>query len=369
MRLFRGCDTEDRALACNTDEASCNSDEGRPLFVRNWTLQDLAINQTSNVPCSENTISVQFAQDAALHLACLPEIMIAGLSGTSTGNLTSVFVKRGGVTLSGAMTVKSWNSSSGALVLKVEKDLDAARYQIVFNVTNSRCQRTANIADLQIKTSRCGSSVKSGTLGPVLGLVGRKFLPSSSIRQSTPYPCAANKIIVTVLMDRPLLKVCGSKLNISGLTGSLTPDNNSFPVRFSDGNLEYNERATWVRSSGVLQLSNPIDMQAEREYTLQFTLENPAKNVTCPTVSISHVCDAMEFDSLVFENPDLRRLQNCLPGASVHDYKPLCVRNPHICGSVVQSNPYLCSATVITGQGAAIARAHISIFLYAHVHI
>ena len=351
FQFWKSCDKLNLTLEATGAETS------RPLFVTNWTLHNLTINQTSHTPCSPNTILIEFKPSLALKQGCNPTITIEGLQGLSTtsldptsSSLDPVSIAENGVVRPGAISVTSWDRVEGILVLSVLKGLDPVVHTIALAVTNQACGRQATVATITVATSRCGAVARRGPLGSILGLVSRQFNAGVSIRQSTPHPCAANLIEVSFSTDYPLFPACDSRITVSGLTGSLTNDTGALTLQFSDGeNSDTNAAGAWTRETGVLIFVVPNTTEAHRDYTVSLTLDNPTtKSEPCPTVTISHECDAADTNAQDIEVITQLPAYQTLKNATVEDYKPLCVRTPAICGSIVQSNPFVCSQTVVS---------------------
>jgi len=344
FEFWKSCDKQELTLVATGAETS------RPLFVANWTLHNLRIYQTSSLPCSSNTIFVEFKPSFTLKQRCNLSITIDGLKGTSS--LTLVSITENGVAPSTtSLDVTSWDQNPGTLVLSVLTNLNSVVHTIALAVINQACGRESTLATIAVATRRCGrSAARCGSLGTILGLVSRKFNAGVSIRQSTPYPCATNTIEIVFSTDYPLFPACDSKITVSGLIGSLTSDTVALALHFSGGeNSDTNVSGAWTRETGELIFIVPITTEAHRNYNVSLTLDNPTtKSEPCPTVTISHECDASDTNAQGIEIITQLPAYQTLPNATIEDYMPLCIRTPAICGSIVQSNPFVCSQTVVS---------------------
>jgi hypothetical protein len=300
------------------------------LFSDSFRLPRWNVTYSSNIPCSANNITVSFKPSIVLRTTCAPQINITNLIGTSsTSSVTSVSVEANGSPLNLAMSVISWNAELGTLVLAVLKDLESAVHTISFVVTNANCQSSGSNAAISVKTSRCGSPViKDGTLGSVLSTVGRAFNMDdvAHIGQSTPFPCAANTISVSLSITVSTFSACDNFLTLTGLTGSLTDDTSTLAMKFvsnvASPTVDESLTGEWTKSTGTLIFKVPLDTEASVTYVTTFTLTNPAVHVNCPSVTMSFQCDVSDTDT------DSVTLLNPVETAS----RPLCITDPEVCG-------------------------------------
>ena len=137
--------------ACST---TCEDGFKAGLEMCDWTLQDLAISQSSNIPCSKNTITIEFKPSTSLLTDCEPKVTVRGLKGISSETISEISAESGGSRLQGAITVLSWNRDMGQLELAFNTPVFASTYKISMNVTNQKCKRPAEMATLSVSTSR-----------------------------------------------------------------------------------------------------------------------------------------------------------------------------------------------------------------------
>jgi cysteine-rich repeat protein len=352
MKLSREqgkCPTDDKLLVLDSAAAS---DATRPLFVSSWTLENLAISQSSNIPCSQNTLAVEFKPTDVLRTGCALSIIISGLLGTRTSSVPSVTVETKGATVTGIMSVTSWNKNLGTLSLKVNSELSATVYKISFDVTNPSCKQGAQTAAISVTTSRCGNVTRSGTLGSILETIGRTFntgVRAATVRQSVPYPCANNTITVVFSTSHPLKHECGSSITLTNLHGSLTPDNAGLAVLFTTEAAQFSTPGGW-KQTGALNFSVPADIKGETDVALSFTLINPTKRVSCPSVTLAYQCgSSSETDSQEIATISDLPAYVDLSNPTTEDYKPLCIREPDICiTGIAETTPFECSQTTLT---------------------
>ena len=123
--------------------------------------------------------------------------------------------------------------------------------------------------------------------GDPLFVVVPAFLVKT-IGQSTPVPSVNNTLTMTIATNFDLS--AGSKVTVSGLTGSQTADASTVTVRVPSGGLPAWELAgTWTRSSGslVLTVKSQGKILSGTTANISFTILNPASTQISPSVSIS----------------------------------------------------------------------------------
>jgi hypothetical protein len=105
-----------------------------------------------------------------------------------------------------------------------------------------------------------------------------------SIRQSTPVSGATNTLTVSLTANFDL--AAGSKVTITGLTGSQTADSASLTVTSTEGLL--GTSGTWTQSDGQLVLTAASGgTAAGTQCEVTFTLTNAAEAQSSPAVSVS----------------------------------------------------------------------------------
>jgi len=121
----------------------------------------------------------------------------------------------------------------------------------------------------------------------------REAIITSSIRQSSPFPCDdANTIVVTVSADIDLHPLCVPLIRLAGLTGSATGDSATFPVALEYGGTTRISTGTWDQGSGSLVVAHPSETQTILENTavvVRFNLTNPNVAQPSPITSLAVV--------------------------------------------------------------------------------
>jgi len=112
------------------------------------------------------------------------------------------------------------------------------------------------------------------------------------IRQSTPYPCDDNEIIVELRTNVKLLARCTPHITVTGLEGSYTQNSMELAVSVFDSIGSISGAATWVQGSGTLELPLTEDVQALAWNAFSFVLQNPSKNPPAVTVSLEGSLDS-----------------------------------------------------------------------------
>jgi len=167
---------------------------------------------------------------------------------------------------------------------------------------------------------------------------------TSSIRQSSPFPCAEdNKITVVVTPTVDLYASCSPVVSLGGLTGAATPSGDlNVTYAANNGTLGGTHAASWDQVNGTLTFDlgtvQTATILRSREIVLNFILTNPKHNQSSPTTSLSmqlvdtptyfhavatHVSDSMAlFDSTAL---NLTAQTSC--PASSGDAHPLLIRS------------------------------------------
>ena len=107
-----------------------------------------------------------------------------------------------------------------------------------------------------------------------------------NIRQSTPYPCDANKIIIELRTNVKLLMLCTPVITISGLKGSYSTNNEAMPVSQFNNSGSISGTGAWTQTPGKLVL--PLDQNALNGdmHSFSFMLYNPSTNPAEVVVTI-----------------------------------------------------------------------------------
>jgi hypothetical protein len=211
-----------------------STDRTQPMYIlAPRTLVTTTVHQSSDNPCAVNTITVSLNANVPLYVRCTPSITFTGLTGSSsdsTTDITALALDYSG-TRSGAhaITLKSWSRTSGTLILAAGEDLPSGDYlltsflfKISFNIINpSQHQQLpgmnveiyyhgsdsttknifANDAQVTVRTGVTGIEHANTNNHQYYPLQIRDALVTSSISQTSPWPCDANTISVEAAVD------------------------------------------------------------------------------------------------------------------------------------------------------------------------
>jgi len=190
---------------------------------------------------------------------------------------------------------------------------------------------------------------------------------TSSIRQSSPFPCDANKITLTITSTVDLYVSCSPVLSLTGLTGADTPSGN-LNVNYvaNGGTLRGSQAAAWVQDTGTLTFNlgtaqTVTILLKTQEMVLDFMLTNPRDAQMSPTTLLfmqlvdkpmgfhavaTHVSDSMAvYDGTM--SLDLTSQTSC--SASSGDAHPLLIRSVVVTTfTVSQSSFFPCANNSLT---------------------
>ena len=107
------------------------------------------------------------------------------------------------------------------------------------------------------------------------------------IRQSTPYPCVDNKIVVDLRSNIDLVPSCQFSLTLTGLTHALTPDNSALGISTENSTASIlNPEGVWTQTPGTLEVNVTALMSHNTDYSFGFFLVNPYQNRGRAQISI-----------------------------------------------------------------------------------
>ena len=110
-------------------------------------------------------------------------------------------------------------------------------------------------------------------------LVSTLDFTTRRIRQSTPYPCVNNKIVVDLRSNIDLVPSCHFSLTLTGLTDALSPDNSALAISTENGTASIlNPEGVWTQTPGTLELNVTALMSHNTDYSFGFFLVNPSQN-------------------------------------------------------------------------------------------
>ena len=286
------------------------------------------ISQSSPYPCDNNTITVSLTFNVPLFASCSPAITVSGLTGTVTASgtmtLTGVQVPPG--SLLPDLSASQWTRNTGTLVTGLTAKSNPVMYNVasgetylvfgmpLVNPAGSQASPpvsiTASFSGLSFgqtlstvsfsSSYLTGTNAFSGTPSPAIAatqytdsylvsLLNAGSSPSSPVSypapqnynlfplyvmparlytmvlQSSPFPCASNRITIGLQSSVPLLPACTPTVTISGLAGTSTLSNSATSVVFVsggsgaggfNGNLAgASANGVWTQNAGTLQIS------------------------------------------------------------------------------------------------------------------
>ena len=178
----------------------------------------------------------------------------------------------------------AWNSVYGTMVIAMEAltvSVLGAEYRVRFEIINPMQGRDAadiNVSGGGITITRVSAQNGPGNAAPLL-IAG--FLVKN-IGQSTPGATSDNTISVTILTRAVLL--IGTKVTVSGLTGSLTIDA-TLDVA-GNGTVIFGTSGDWTRRTGIFVVSAQKDSDAASTYVYTFVVRNPSEGQPAPLIFI-----------------------------------------------------------------------------------
>jgi hypothetical protein len=267
-----------------------------PMFVQKniW--------QSTPYPCRNNTISVQIQSN--VNVKANTKITIKGLKNTET-RTQSIAIHACNDVLQG-----SWTQSTGELVFALVTELNSCQMcDISFTVQNPCCCQgspadgfsiaadlncdsislhSANRLTVMTNTSYLHPDVVQPTPDEVAPL--RIRCPrwvAKSIVQDSSYPCADNKLSVTLAFNVPIIARDGTTVTLTGIHDSLTPLSSipiDEPVAIMDelGEFMPAKLVAEMKTVGELKVNITGDVPAYQNIAFSFTVINPS-TPTCLT--------------------------------------------------------------------------------------
>jgi len=254
------------------------------------TIEESNVEGGLGVQGATNMVKVKFTPNADIAVGTL--ITIAGLSGYS-GPVSSntpmagqnMLALSGDTQNFGGPNAGVWARGAGTVVLKVSKQLPKAIEQTVsFNLWNGLTKRTANVkqsiqfTDVSL-VDKTDLPNADGSNTPI-GRFNVGYFDTLQIQQPdiNPATCPRNCPIIVDLAPSTDMAV-GTKIVLSGLTGSTTPDLpkmvvNDLKKNMGDNAGIFGGTGQWAQLTGTLTLT--LAKIAKAETKLRFSLENLA---------------------------------------------------------------------------------------------
>eukprot|EP00961_Rhodomonas_salina_P295938 3935902-Rhodomonas_salina.2 len=298
-------------------------DNGRcPLMVVEPTLHTTYVSQSSQYPCTENTITVVIASNVPLDL-CSPSLNLTGLDGTMTNSTMALDVA---ILQPAASTITGEWDVDGVLELDVAAvvpDVACSVFSFSFELKNQMEPRAAADVSMTMKgmydfmidvpTFTIPSTYSTWYVG-LPGLSGATGFadPDESadplyvlepeftvyqMGQTSPWPADLNTLTLTLATNVPLTPDC-SIITISNLEGACATDGPlAMPPTVSifedlDGTADF---GTWVGEDddlrGIVIGSMTFVPQSrttvDTEYVLEFEVRNPVAAQNSPAIAVS----------------------------------------------------------------------------------
>lgn len=310
----------DHCEPCSTCSEGCIDHDAHPLKVHAPAFTVKNVSQSTSWPGATNTLTFTLA--ANIVLTAETEIHVAGFVGASETSDT--------VSEAGNIT---WTPRNDHFKLEMTSNTIPGELY-VFNATvknPSVQQRPPAITLWAVNTGTCPTPIPIPKCVMTLGSESPEKVPMAvdapafvvkNIAQSSPFTSATNEITVTlstnVVLTRP------TKITISGLMGSVTPDNVAMAIEQVevDGKKWIAETAEWKSSSGTLILSlvetDDYLWVAGTEYAFKFKMTNPPAAQNFPLVSVG-----------ANGIPPMEMTTDVTAGA-VEDGRPLLIKKPAI---------------------------------------
>jgi hypothetical protein len=257
-----------------------------PLLIADFLIK--AVGQSTPSAYANNTISVTIRTRAALLAGT--RITVSGLIGSVTddrildlsGNSTAL-LGRSGV----------WTRQSASFVATLQSDSDVALlYVYRFILQNPDAGQPPPPVYIESGGSTIinRTNVQAGEGNRVPMGIGKLVTGANHVGQMIPHASAVNTIQITLRVSVEIPP--GSKVTISGLTGSDTPDG---PISMIDKGVPFvtllhqtftDLGPTWNRERGELVFTFRSQSRMEQEYQFAFNLKNPPLYQESPPVSI-----------------------------------------------------------------------------------
>ena len=264
------------------------------VVVPSFSLK--SIRQSTPGSGATNTLTVALTAD--FDLAAGSTVTITGLTGSQTEDSASLRVS----STSGLLgTSGTWTQASGQLVLTVAAGsgtVSGTGCEVTFNLTNRNSSQASPAvsvsAEIKDGSGNSVGSIASAAMtkmGAALYGVANGTDPltvvvpsfsTRSIQQSSTSPGTNNSITITLMANYDM--ATGSTVTITGLTGSLTSEND-IPLTSTSDLL--GARGAWTRDTGMLVLTAASGgTRAGTACAVTFSLMNPMMAQVSPAVSI-----------------------------------------------------------------------------------
>ena len=285
------------------------------------------INQSSQYPCTDNTLQVILASNVPLR-KCTPSLTLTGLDSTLTNSTTSFSVN----VLKPAVSSKQGNwSNDGTLHLDVSTvvpETSCSVFAVAFTLKNQKTARSAATVEIELnglygfKIQKSVMTTPSGRRSWYAALPGmnRETVPTTpapiawtdplvvkapawtktEMGQTNPWPGTENIIHVTLATNVPLTVFC-STIQIIQLEGAcanshrLLNGTGASAFRDLEGHVGYGSWSSvaepaWTNSLepdvGTLTLKPSADTNPYHLYVFNFKVTNPVDSQNSPGIQV-----------------------------------------------------------------------------------
>jgi len=269
----------------------------QPLRIISPEFVTKNIWQSTPYPCRSNDISVQIRSN--VNIKAGTRITIKGLKNTETHDQIIAVSTCDDNALTG-----EWSQADGELVFALVTELVSCKdCTITFTVKNPCCCQESPTDGFSIAADLNCDSISLHSNNPLQVLTALNLLDSDvvqptaaevaplkircpqweahSIGQSSSYPCADNKLTVTLAFNVPIVSGDGTTVTLTGIHDSLTAQSNvtiqgHSAITTAQGEFMPAE-AGWQSTVGTLKVAIGGDVPAYESITFDFTIINPSK--------------------------------------------------------------------------------------------
>jgi hypothetical protein len=327
--------------------------------------------QSTPYPCRNNTISVQIQSN--VNVKAKTKITIKGLKNTETRTQSIVVLACNDV-LQG-----SWTQSTGELVFALVTELNSCQMcNISFTVQNPCCCQGSPADGFSIAADLNCDSISLHSANRLTVMTNTNYLHpdvvqptpdevaplrircprwvAKSIVQNSSYPCADNKLSVTLAFNVPIIARDGMTVTITGIHDSLTPLSNipilgNVAITGELGEFMPAKLVAEMKTVGELKVNIIGDVPAYQNITFSFKVINPSKP-SCLTpnqqTSSSPACSTCIESQNVYVRANTQvvsGIELTIPGDQVPGSTFVYTSNSIRCESPPEKNCRLCMQT------------------------
>jgi hypothetical protein len=291
------------------------TDGADPLTVVVPSFTVKSIGQSTPASGATNTLTVSLTAD--FDLPAGSTVTITGLTGSQTTG-SSVTVTSTGHLLG---TSGAWTQTPGQLVLTVASGgtVSGTPCVVTFALTNKATAQVSPAVNVS-------AEIKDGSGNSV----------GSIASQSTPFSGANNELTVNLTSNCDLPE--GSKVTITGLTGSATDTSATLSVQSTSDKL--GAQGNWNKDGALILTAASGGVLVGVSVEVKFNLSNPSTGYTSPSVSVEA---AIEFSGTAVGT--IQRVSMTKPNSTLfgvaHGRNPLQVLVPDLTVKTIQqSTPF-----------------------------